>query len=68
MVIHTLAHNSVFSFTEVIGFNPKFMGAVALLAFFMIPSMDPAIFQHIAMGHEDTQLAYPIMSIPEYVK
>jgi Na+/proline symporter len=66
LVIHTLSHNSVFSFTEVIGLNSKFMGAVALLAFFMMPSMDPAIFQRIAMGRDvkQTKQAFTYAAVP----
>jgi Na+/proline symporter len=66
MVINTLAHNSVFSFTEVVGWNSKFMGAVALLAFFVIPSMDPAIFQRVAMGRnvKQTRQAFTYAAVP----
>ena len=66
MVTDTLAHTSFLSFAEVVGWNPKFMGAVALLAFFVIPSMDPAIFQRIAMGRNVTQTkqAFTYAAIP----
>ncbi|MFM2428618.1 MAG: hypothetical protein RL012_502 [Bacteroidota bacterium] len=66
MVIYTLTHTSVFSFTEVMGWNTKFMGAIALLAFFVTPSMDPAIFQRIAMGRNvrQTKQAFSYAAVP----
>ena len=55
-VIHTLTTNPIFSFKEVIGWNPQFMGAIGLFFFFAIPSLQPAVFQRIAMAKDLQQV------------
>jgi len=66
MVIKTLTNTPILSFKEVIGWNQKFMGAMALLVFFVVPSMDPAIFQRVAMGRDvkQTKQAFTYAAVP----
>jgi Na+/proline symporter len=66
VVMDTLSHNSVFSFTGMVGWNPRFLGTMALLAFFVVPSMDPAVFQRVAMGRDvkQTKQAFTYAAVP----
>jgi len=49
-VAATLAINPIFSFKEVIGWNTKFLSALGLMLYFIVPGMEPAIFQRVAMA------------------
>jgi len=49
-VATTLATNPIFSFKEVIGWNPKFLSSLGLMLYFIVPGLEPAIFQRVAMA------------------
>jgi Na+/proline symporter len=51
-----LATNPIFSFKETIGWNPKFLKAVSLMLYFVIPGIEPSIFQRIAMAKDLKQV------------
>ena len=54
-VVQTLNTNPNFSFREVVGWHPKFMGSLAMFIWFVIPGMDPAVFQRISMSRNVLQ-------------
>ncbi|MHA7877456.1 MAG: sodium:solute symporter family protein [Bacteroidota bacterium] len=66
VVMATLTQSPVFNLQKVIGWHPKFLGSVALACFFLIPSIDPAIFQRIAMGRDvkQTHVAFNHAAFP----
>ncbi|MEM7055372.1 MAG: hypothetical protein AAF392_00570, partial [Bacteroidota bacterium] len=65
-VIDTLTHTPIFDFAEIVRWDSKFISSIALLLFFMIPGIDPATFQRIAMAHNIRQVkqAFTYAAVP----
>ncbi len=55
-VAHLLTHNPNFSFQEVVGWSPEFMGTIALICYLMMPGLPPELFQRMAMARDTTQV------------
>ncbi|MGC0371857.1 MAG: hypothetical protein DGJ47_000558, partial [Rickettsiaceae bacterium] len=56
-VMNTLSNDPNFQFTKVFDVsNPNFYSWIALLCFFLIPSLDPAAFQRISMTKDIKQV------------
>ena len=55
-VIHTLTTNPNFSLKHVINWNPRFISTLALLSYFLVPSLDPVVFQRMAMAKDIGQI------------
>ena len=55
-VTYTLTTNSNFSFKQVLSWNPRFMGVLALLSYYLVPSLDPTVFQRMAMTRDTNQI------------
>ena len=57
-VVTTLAHNPNFSLKEVVGWNAKFIGAIALMLYFAIPGVNAPAFQRISMARNIKQVRH----------
>ncbi|MHB9147677.1 MAG: sodium:solute symporter family protein [Candidatus Amoebophilus sp.] len=55
-VIILLNTHPNFSWSHVIGWDPKFLDALAMMLWFLIPAMDPVIFQRISMARNIQQI------------
>lgn len=55
-VVHTFATNPLFDFKTAIGWNMKSLSALALMLFYTIPDLSPAIFQRVSMAKDLTQV------------
>lgn len=55
-VAHMLATNPNFNLREVIGWNPKFIDTLAMFLWFVIPAIDPVVFQRISMAQNVEQV------------
>ncbi|WP_238541603.1 sodium:solute symporter family protein [Candidatus Amoebophilus asiaticus] len=55
-VITLLNTHPNFSWSHVIGWDPKFLDALAMMLWFLIPAMDPVIFQRISMARDIQQI------------
>ncbi|NEJ83323.1 sodium:solute symporter family protein, partial [Rhizobium leguminosarum] len=55
-VIVLLNTNPNFSWSQVIGWHPKFIDTLFMLLWFTIPAMDPVIFQRISMAKDVAQV------------
>lgn len=55
-VIVLLNTNPNFSWSQVIGWHPKFLASLTMLLWFMLPAMDPVIFQRISMARDVEQV------------
>lgn len=55
-VIITLKTNPIFSLKETIGWNKQFFSALGLMLYFVIPGLNPPIFQRIAMAKNVIQV------------
>ena len=55
-VISLLNTHPNFSWTHVISWHPKFIDTLAMLLWFLIPAMDPVIFQRISMARDINQV------------
>jgi Na+/proline symporter len=55
-VASTLSANPIFNLKEIVGWEPKFMNALALMLYFMIPGMTPAIFQRVTIAKDLEQV------------
>ncbi|ACE05495.1 metal-dependent phosphohydrolase HD sub domain [Candidatus Amoebophilus asiaticus 5a2] len=55
-VLHTITTNPIFSFKALLSWNPKLLSALALMLYFIIPGMNPPIFQRIAMAKTIEQI------------
>lgn len=57
-VFSTLSNNPLFDYTAVLDYNnPRFLSCLALFLWFMIPGLDPAIFQRISMAKNISQVS-----------
>ncbi|MEM7382891.1 MAG: sodium:solute symporter family protein [Bacteroidota bacterium] len=54
-VAHMLATNPNFNLREVIGWDPKFINTLAMFLWFVIPAIDPVVFQRISMAQNVEQ-------------
>jgi Na+/proline symporter len=55
-VIILLTTHPNFSWSQVIGWHPKFIDTLFMLLWFMLPAMDPVIFQRISMARDVDQV------------
>jgi Na+/proline symporter len=56
-VIAVLQNNQLFNYNELINYqNPKFFPYLTLFLYYMIPAMDPAIFQRILIAKDVKQI------------
>ena len=55
-VITLLNTNPNFSWSQVIGWHPKFRTTLTMFLWFLIPAMDPVIFQRISMARDVAQV------------
>lgn len=57
-VFHTLTSNQLFDYHELINHNnPKFWAAFTLTIYFIMPAINPAIFQRISMAKDTEQVS-----------
>ncbi|MHB9147445.1 MAG: sodium:solute symporter family protein, partial [Candidatus Amoebophilus sp.] len=56
LVGSTLANNPIFSFKELTRWSPKLLDALGLMLYFIIPGLNPAIFQRIIMAKDPKQI------------
>lgn len=57
-ILNILATNPLFDYKEVLNIgNPRFSSVILLFLFFMIPGLDPALFQRITMAKSTMQIA-----------
>lgn len=57
-ISNILTTNPLFDYKEVLNIeNPRFSGVIFLFLFFMIPGLDPALFQRITMAKSTMQIA-----------
>jgi len=57
-ISNILATNPLFDYKEVLNIgNPRFSSVILLFLFFMIPGLDPALFQRITMAKSTMQIA-----------
>ena len=58
LVSITLSHSSLFSYQEFSNYHsPNFLTTLSLFLFFLIPDLDPAIFQRITMAKNTIQVS-----------
>jgi len=58
IVFETMNENPLFSYETILDYNhSKFWGALSLCIYFIIPSLNPAIFQRISMAKNTKQVA-----------
>jgi Na+/proline symporter len=58
IVFETLSNNPKFDYHQLFDYNhPKFWGSLTLAIYFIIPSLNPAIFQRIAMARDTQQVS-----------
>ncbi|MHB9148126.1 MAG: sodium:solute symporter family transporter [Candidatus Amoebophilus sp.] len=55
-VITLLNTNPNFSWSQVISWSPKFRSTLSMFLWFLIPAMDPVIFQRISMARDVAQV------------
>jgi len=55
-VVHTLTTNPNFSLEQVISWNPRFISTLALLSYYLVPSLAPEVFQRMAMAQDIGQI------------
>ena len=55
-VAATINQNPIFNLKQIIGWNPKFLSAIGLMIYFIIPGMTPAIFQRVAIAKDLEQV------------
>ena len=55
-VAQVLHHNPLFSFKEVIGWTPAFMGTLILMGYFITPELSPPLFQRIVIARDVVQV------------
>ncbi|OJW71219.1 MAG: hypothetical protein BGO68_05800 [Candidatus Amoebophilus sp. 36-38] len=55
-VVHTLTTNHNFGLKYVVSWNPRLMSTLALICYFMVPSLDPTVFQRMAMARDIGQI------------
>lgn len=55
-VITLLNTNPNFSWSQVIGWHPKFIDALLMLVWFILPAMEPVVFQRISMARDVAQV------------
>jgi Na+/proline symporter len=56
LVGNTLTNNPIFSFKETLKWEPKLLDALGLMLYFIIPGLNPAIFQRIIMAKDARQI------------
>lgn len=57
-ISNILTTNPLFDYKEVLNIeNPRFSGVIFLFLFFMVPGLDPALFQRITMAKSTMQIA-----------
>jgi len=57
-IVSVLTQNPIFDYKEFFNFqNPSFFNTALLFLFFIIPGLDPALFQRISMAKDTTQVA-----------
>jgi Na+/proline symporter/signal transduction histidine kinase len=57
-ISNILTTNPLFDYKEVLNTeNPRFSGVIFLFLFFMVPGLDPALFQRITMAKSTMQIA-----------
>ena len=57
-ISNILTTNPLFNYKEVLNIeNPRFSGVIFLFLFFMVPGLDPALFQRITMAKSTMQIA-----------
>ena len=55
--LHVLETNPLFDYSDFIDINnPRFLSTLCLFLFFLIPGLDPALFQRISMGKNVKQV------------
>ncbi|OJW66928.1 MAG: hypothetical protein BGO68_01745 [Candidatus Amoebophilus sp. 36-38] len=55
-VITLLSTHPNFSWSQVIGWHPKFAESLTMLLWFMLPAMDPVVFQRVSMARDVEQV------------
>jgi len=55
-VITLLNTHPNFSWSQVIGWHPKFIEAITMMLWFIIPAMDPVVFQRVSMARDVDQV------------
>lgn len=56
-VLEKLANNTTFNYKQVFDvYNPRFFDSILLFLFFIIPTLEPAIFQRINMAKDTSQV------------
>lgn len=57
-VLQKLANNATFNYKQVLDiYNPRFFDSILLFLFFIIPTLEPAIFQRINMAKDTNQVS-----------
>lgn len=57
VIFQTLSQNPIFSYSEFFSYkNPTLLNTALLFLFFIIPGIDPALFQRISMAKDTTQV------------
>jgi Na+/proline symporter len=55
-VVQVLTINPNFSFKQVIGWTPEFLGTIAFMSYLMTPGLPPELFQRMAMARDIQQI------------